>query len=141
MPGDPSLWARFEVKEAFAAATFAWSLVMTAAVGVWEPSLDEPDWPEAAGVIRRAAGDSSLAFHGAVNEELVFYLRTIIPFHETPEQLLAALQADPDLTLIVQRRPKEQFIPPAGLTEVAEIAFDEKVIEVYRRLPAQQVSP
>ena len=132
---------RRNLPTAFAAATLAWAVVMTGAVGVWASTIDRTDWRETANVIRRHAGDSPLAFHGAVNDELVFYLRTIIPFYETPDELLAALHSDPDLTLIVQRRPREEFIPPAGLAEVAEVALDEKIIEVFRRPPTQQLPP
>jgi len=107
------------------------AVLMTVAIAHWRPCLEPINYPEVAARIDRELMDRQLVLFEAENLPICFYLRRTIPYYHTRQELIEALDQNPNLTIIWEQQ--EKFAAPPPGVEKLRIHMRKREIVVYEQ--------
>jgi 4-amino-4-deoxy-L-arabinose transferase-like glycosyltransferase len=129
------LWACIRTQEKVGIVAIAlMAIAVTIVTQSWLPSL-ETDNSRAVARQVRALAPGPLCFYGEnISFPLIFHLQRIVPRYQTPDELSAAGQQEPDLVVIAQTKANHTPPPlPASFQHIGKIEADEQIMDLYRQ--------
>jgi 4-amino-4-deoxy-L-arabinose transferase-like glycosyltransferase len=115
-------------------ASVAAAILMAIVTCVWSPTLKRVAPQQIAGAVRAAFPGRACAFYGTIDLPTLWYLRQIAPAADTPADLEALLDRNPQMVvLITDPAGKQLKLVPDGVVVRLTFSGEDKTIRVGER--------